>query len=270
VTSKNEGVPALHIKVPSARFTLLYSHGNAEDVSISIEYLEEVAQEVQADVFAYEYVGYGSSALNGDKPSEAGCYRAVEAAWRYLVLTLAIPAHQIIIFGRSLGSGPTLHLASQAFLILPPGVCNACTLCSNARLSCARHSPSECGGVVVQSGLESGARVAFNKCVSIACFPLDIFRNYRVVPKIKCQVAIMHGSLDEVVPIENGINLHKACKRPVEPLWLQGVGHNDMPQRESLAYIRHFLQQLQVQQPSSATAPCAPVIAVSRPHCPPT
>ena len=80
VTSKNEGVPALHIKVPSARFTLLYSHGNAEDVSISIEYLEEVAQEVQADVFAYEYVGYGSSALNGDKPSEAGCYRAVEAA----------------------------------------------------------------------------------------------------------------------------------------------------------------------------------------------
>ena len=34
VTSKNEGVPAVHIKVPGARFTLLYSHGNAEDVAI--------------------------------------------------------------------------------------------------------------------------------------------------------------------------------------------------------------------------------------------
>jgi len=34
VTSKNEGVPAVHIKVPGARFTLLYSHGNAEDVAL--------------------------------------------------------------------------------------------------------------------------------------------------------------------------------------------------------------------------------------------
>ena len=81
VTSQNEGIPAVHITIPRARFTLLYSHGNAEDVSLSLEYLQQMANAVQADVFAYEYVGYSLSAMKGDSPSEAGCFRAIEAAW---------------------------------------------------------------------------------------------------------------------------------------------------------------------------------------------
>ena len=61
VTSQNEGIPAVHITIPRALFTLLYSHGNAEDVSLSLEYLQQMANAVQADVFAYEYVGYSKT-----------------------------------------------------------------------------------------------------------------------------------------------------------------------------------------------------------------
>jgi hypothetical protein len=104
VTLKNERVPAVLIKCNSARYTILYSHGNAEDVSISLEYLEDMAQACQANVLAYEYVGYSLSALDGAKPSEAGCFRAIETAWRYLVLTLNMHAKTIIVLGRSLGS----------------------------------------------------------------------------------------------------------------------------------------------------------------------
>ena len=103
VTRRNERVPAVLFKADNARFTILYSHGNAEDVSISLDYLEEMAAACQANVFAYEYVGYSLSALDGAKPSEGGCFRAIETAWRHLTLTLNIHAKDIIVFGRSLG-----------------------------------------------------------------------------------------------------------------------------------------------------------------------
>ena len=130
------------------------------------------------------------------------------------MLTRETPASQIVLVGRSLGSGPTLHLASQESLTLPPGIKNVCQPCGNKRLACSKHSPGSCAGVIVQSGLESGARVAFNKCISFACFPLDIMRNYRAMPRITVPVGIMHGTHDEVVPVENGKNLYKLCRRP--------------------------------------------------------
>ena len=47
----------------------------------SLEYLQQMAASVRANVLAYEYVGYSLSAMRGDKPSEGGCFRAIEAAW---------------------------------------------------------------------------------------------------------------------------------------------------------------------------------------------
>ena len=244
-TSQNEGFPCVHVKVPNARFTMLYSHGNAEDVSISLDYLEEMAYATQCNIFAYDYVGYSLSALQGFKPTPAGCLRAIEAAWRYLVLTLGISASKIVIIGRSIGSGPAIHLASQKNLHLPSGVRNECKACRRGKLSCEQHGPASCAGVIVQSGIESGGRVAFNHCISIACFPLDIFRNYRAMPRIKSPCAIMHGTIDEVVPISNGKALYRLCRKPVEPLWLEGFGHNDLPPDQCFTYIRGFLQTLE-------------------------
>ena len=65
-------VPALHIRYNEEheektvdRFTILYSHGNAEDVGINVPYLEQLSQTLQVDVLAYEYpvrpVGRGNS-----------------------------------------------------------------------------------------------------------------------------------------------------------------------------------------------------------------
>ena len=244
VTSENEGIPAVHIKHPGAFFTVLYSHGNAEDVSISLDYLHDMAAALQCNIFAYEYVGYSlrcathgdaarvghpatsrasiashavcalthacilRSALQGNTPSQRGCFRAIEAAWRYLVVTKAIPASQIVIWGRSIGSGPTLHLASQRAVRLPRGMQTSCGACAGRTLSCELHGPSACAGVVVQSGIESAFRVALSRWMSIACFPLDIFRNYRAMPRVQCPCAIMHGSDDEVVATRAHTHTH--------------------------------------------------------------
>ena len=59
-------VPALHVRCSggkrAVRFTLLYAHGNAEDLGQIAGWLDEVARVCDVDVFAYEVcVAYASA-----------------------------------------------------------------------------------------------------------------------------------------------------------------------------------------------------------------
>merc|ERR1712183_1119392 len=112
--------------------------------------------------------------------------------------------------GRSIGTGPTIDLAM-------------------------RHP--EIRGVVLQSPLESCGRAVFGstlgaKNAATAAwlgYRIDLFKNYEKIDKITCPVLVMHGTADDIVPFDNGLAIHNACKNAVEPLWLQDYGHNNMP-----------------------------------------
>ena len=44
-----------------------------------------------------------------------------------------------------------------------------------------------------------------------------------------CPIKIFHGTLDKVIPVSHGYDLANARKnKTFEPVWLQGIGHNDM------------------------------------------
>ena len=60
-------IPAVHIRNPGTKFTIIYSHGNAEDVGISLYYLDVLSHVLKASVIAYEYPGYS---ISEGKPSE--------------------------------------------------------------------------------------------------------------------------------------------------------------------------------------------------------
>jgi len=109
-------------------------------------------------------------------------------------------------------------------------------------------SPQNVGGVLLQSPLESGARVVAGPNTSFFGYilGLDIFTNYAKVDKIAAPVAIIHGTEDEVVPVENGRNLYKSLKCPYEPAWVKGRGHNDIPHEECFRYLQNFLAHLSV------------------------
>ncbi len=62
------------------------------------------------NVLAYDYPGYGTS---GGRASEQGCYDAIGAAYSWLREEKGIPAEQIVLFGRSVGGGPTIDLAAR-------------------------------------------------------------------------------------------------------------------------------------------------------------
>eukprot|EP00980_Cylindrotheca_fusiformis_P020241 scaffold7316_cov123-Cylindrotheca_fusiformis.AAC.16 len=86
-------IPAIHIKHPESKFTIIYSHGNAEDVGISLYYLDIVSHVLRSSVIAYEYPGYS---ISDGEASEKNCYEAIDAAYE------------------SLGTGPTVDLCSRS------------------------------------------------------------------------------------------------------------------------------------------------------------
>ncbi|CAJ1333113.1 unnamed protein product [Effrenium voratum] len=192
-TQQDEKIPCCYVRaqrsssfLSSPNLTILYSHGNAEDLGLHLDYIDALAHFTGCDVLSYEYVGYSLSRLEGDTASEAACLRSIDAAWRYLVDDQKILPKRIVIFGRSIGSGPSVDLASRA------------------TVEGSAHSPLDAAGVILQSPLESGARAVLGNTVSIIGYYLDIFRNYEKISNIRAPVAIMHGTEDEVVPVKNG------------------------------------------------------------------
>ena len=206
--------------IKTIRPTILYSHGNAEDLAIILPFLQTVADTTDCPVFGYEYPGY--SAAQGSKASEQGCYEAIEAAYHYLRVDCAVP--HIVAFGRSLGSGPTVHL-------------------------CAQHqdnSKNIITGCILQSPLASAIRCVLDTCTATTLYPFDIFCNQSKIHNIICPVLVLHGTVDAVVPCAHGKALYDILQqRPnhvdYPPVWIPGRGHNDMPEQLCLKHCRDFV-----------------------------
>ncbi|XP_017427937.1 uncharacterized protein LOC108336109 isoform X2 [Vigna angularis] len=161
----------------------------------------------------YDYSGYGAST---GKPSESSTYADIEAIYECLETEYGVSQEDLILYGQSVGSGPTLHLASK----LP-------------RLR----------GVVLHSGILSGLRVL---CHVKFTFCFDIYKNINKVKKVKCPVLVIHGTEDEVVNWLHGNGLWKMAKESYEPLWIKGGGHCNLELYPD--YIRHlckFIQEME-------------------------
>ena len=155
----------------------------------------------QVNILAYDYDGYG---LSEGEPSEQGVYADIEAAFNYLTDVLSVPPERVILYGRSLGSGPSCHLAMK---------------------QSKENRPVR--GVILQSPVMSAYRVAFHFRFSM---PGDVFCNIDKVPHINSPIFIMHGRRDEVVPFWHGQELFLATKPQyqADPFWVESAGHNNI------------------------------------------
>jgi len=191
--------------------TLLWSHGNGEDIG----YLRQRFESVHArgyGILAYDYPGYG---ISDGRPTEKGCYDACQTTWNHLTDTLRVNPKNIIIYGQSVGSGPACWLAS--------------------------HESS--AGLMLVSPLTS----AFRTITRIPLFLGDQFPNIKRIASIHTPLLIIHGDQDSVVPQRNGkilYDLHPGPKRFVD---IQGAGHNDLfilAEDEILDALDQFKQEI--------------------------
>lgn len=195
---------------PNASYTLLYSHGNAEDLGVIQPVLEHFNQ-LGFSVFAYDYRGYGTSQ---GKPTERGAYQDIRAAYRYLTETLKIPPSQIVLYGRSVGGGPSIDLATE----MPIAT------------------------LVTENTFISVLRVV----TWIPLFPFDKFNNIGKIKKISAPVLIFHATLDRVITFIHGQKLYQAANSPKMLVPIEGLGHNDWMGRVDL--YNHSLQELSLGQ----------------------
>ena len=166
-------------------------------MGVTASYVLELSNSLKTSVLCYDYSGYGIA--NG-KPSESNCYADIRAAYTYLVAERRIPRKRILLFGRSLGSGPTIDLATSL--------------------------GRELGGVVLIAALTSCVRVVFNNVPHTLKF--DMFANIDKIDKILVPIFCVHGMIDDVVPFSHGLELSRRARYPLEPLWIRHAGHNNL------------------------------------------
>lgn len=193
-------ISAQMLENPTSRYIILFSHGNAEDIGDLSWFLKEFHRH-GLTVIAYDYSGYGTSS---GKPSEPGVLANAEAVYEYLTTKRSIAAERIIVWGRSIGSGPSTHLA-------------------------ATH---KVGGLVIESGFTS----AFRVITGIRLLPFDRFDNLQKMGDITCPVLVIHGRQDEIIPFRHGLQLFEAASHPKINFWVDRSGHNDLPMIAGDAY----------------------------------
>lgn len=193
------------------RPTILMSHGTAVDLGRLIPFYSEVAKDLQCNLCAYDYTGYGHSS---GRPSVADTIADVDAVFAWL-LRRGLQRQDVILYGQSLGSGPTLDLAAREESI---------------------------AGVVLHAAFASGLRQVRP---GGRYFPswFDIFPNSERIQQVEAPVCILHGTRDYVVDIEAGRHLHRLAKRPAAPYWAENCHHENVEMSaQYIPHLRRFLQ----------------------------
>ncbi len=179
-----------------SRGVVLFSTGNAgtiADRSLSIGQFRDIG----FDVCIYDYGGYGESS---GRPSEERIYADVRAFWSYLVDERGVDPERIVLFGRSLGSGPTCQLATE---VTPRAI-------------------------ILESAFLSTVDIAREL---LPIYPVSLmvrhrFDNASKIAEISVPILFIHSPYDEVIPFDHGRALYEMANEPKEFLEIRG-GHND-------------------------------------------
>jgi len=199
-------VYARYVAPPRSRCAVLYSHGTAETLIGKVDFVDAMAKRLGVAVLAYEYCGYGCS---DGEPNEACVLGAADAALRWL--RRRWPADRIVLWGNSLGSGPTCYLAQ----------------CSEPL-----------GGLVLESAFLSTYELAKDYAGLLAPLlaslapllalfaPIDAFPNRAWLAQAEQVPAlVIHGLRDATIPPRHGRSLARQLDAAT---WYPWAGHDHL------------------------------------------
>ena len=175
--------PAVFVRCkrgPATR-TVVHCHANACDVGHIYELCQRDAECWRANILLVEYPGYGSSP---GVPYERSVDRHVMVAYTYLVEELRLNPESIVLFGRSLGSGPVCRLAQRL-----------------------QELGEKLGGVILHSPFVSVREVGLSLLGPVAHVMSDRWDNSAPLASLRCRLLIIHGASDEVVPFTHAERL---------------------------------------------------------------
>jgi len=190
-TADGARISAIYLPNANSQYTIIYSHGNAEDLgTVSHKLLELHA--MGFSVLGYDYHGYGTSE---GRPTERAVCQDIDAAYEYLTKEVKVPPEHIILHGFSLGGAIAADLASRRPV----------------------------GGLILESTFVSAFRI-----VTRVPIPFDKFTTLAKLKNITCPVLIIHGRADRVVKFWHGEMLYANANEPKQFLWVDNASHGDV------------------------------------------
>lgn len=214
-TKDNVRINGWFIPCKQARYTVLFFHGNAGNISFRID-KAGLLDNAGLSIFIIDYRGYGKSL---GIPSEKGLYLDARAAYDYLVNKRNIRPDTIILYGESLGSAVAVDLAAE----------------------------KKVGGIIIEEGFSCGKDMGK---VFYPYFPRFIFSNIfdslAKIKKVNCPKLFFHSRDDEIIPIRIALKLYNAAGEPKRMVELAGDHNNAFldSQEVYLSSIISFIKEL--------------------------
>lgn len=186
---------------------LLYFGGNAEDVAFSVRELAQLFP--QHAIYALHYRGYGGSE---GEPTEAGNHADALALWQMLRTRHS----DIIIMGRSLGTGIATRLAARADGALQHLI--LVTPYDSMQAVAAHHYP----------------------WLPVKWLLRDSYQSVQYAPQVKAPCLIFAAGQDQVVPPVHAQKLWQAFGRgQARMVMVEGTDHQNIS--ESVMYRQALL-----------------------------
>lgn len=201
---------------PDPQWSVLYCHGNGEQVADNHELMQLLRDRLDAAVFIFDYRGYGKSE---GKPFEAGIVADGLAAQSWLAERTGRTADQVVVIGRSIGGGVATALAAEQgaeALVLQ----STFTRLTDAAAAQFPWLPVR---LVMRNRYDSLARLS----------------------QYEGPLLISHGTADEVVPFEHGQRLFDASPSDLKR-FIEQPGQSHMQAQPESYYVdlRDFLEAM--------------------------
>lgn len=175
---------------------VLYFHGNRENINHYARFANHFTRN-DYEVWMPDYPGFGKST---GTLSEQLLYD--EALQVYKLARSKYAPQQIIIYGKSLGTGIAAHLAAER----------------------------DCKKLILETPYYS-----FTSLIKpyFWMYPVDRLLKYKIptyqyLPKVTAPVSIFHGTDDAVISYKNAIRLRSVLKSNDEFITIEGGAHNDL------------------------------------------
>jgi uncharacterized protein len=221
--------------------TVLYLHGTFRNLYRNLPKIEAL-REAGFSVLAVDYRGWGQS--SPIVPSEETIYQDAELAWGELLRYQPNPA-QRVLFGHSMGGGVAIELAHK------------------------RRHGRDYGALVIESTFTRWPDMAASVGVLgrvLSWFLIDRFDSVAKIGQVDAPLFIMHGRLDNTVPVRMAQRLRDAAPPGVRYAEFPEGSHSRLHSDDPVAYqalwqeVKTRLTQASITQ---ASAPLAAASAAS-------
>ncbi len=199
-------VKLLHIQ--NGESLIIFSHGTASDLGKICNRMKHLSEEMKMSVCSYDYIGYGE--YNDSYPTEELCKKSIEMVYN----RFKSQYKTIVLFGVSLGTGPSLYLAAKEKIYK----------------------------LILVSPYKSILKVAVDNWIANPIlYYIDQFDNEEKIKQIAFPIMIIHGTKDEVIGIEHSYHLASLNKNVEMVVVKDGMHKNMFSFKETIKNIKEFL-----------------------------